>query len=229
MPAAGVLASAPSNSKAASTVSSTTPYDTLRLVNTAEHWYKLKHGRYASGDELTRSFVLPKSVEALRSSGVVFSSNPLHPTDAVTGWELQIKTNPRALGYIAWIRKAHDKSSLCLATDQSGVIYKGHLARNLHDRDLQSLRDLLRDSGLAHRHETQGRFAPMLNEFAFSIMGVQFSSCTNCCSARCCCNNGDSACCVPYNNGSCFNLGCYPQTWCCCCLLAAPGTAAATV
>lgn len=202
-------------------------YNALCLVNTAELWFKLKVGKYGTEDDVNRSSLLPRCIQALeKHTGVEFPPGISNLADAAKGLYLHIQMTRGSEGYIAWINNTRQNGNLYLGTDSSGVIYRGHLTKSVEKMGAQqfnSLQDLLQDFTPAAQAKSRGPLSKMLGDFAYSIMAVRFDNCTDCCpNHRCCCPDGSLPGCFSTNSGSCLATGCPSDTWCCCGVIAGP-------
>lgn len=227
VPAATALASGSAQAESLHNGINMQAYNALRLVNTAELWFRQKWGKYGPEDELNRSPILPRCIYALeKSSEVAFPPCLSNLADAAKGLDFRLQTTRGDEGYIAWTKNTHTKNgNLYLATDERGGIYRGRLTDNVNylgGRQFRSLEDLFHDLTPAFQPKSRGSISEMLSQFAYSVMAVQSANSIPCCTGICTCFNGESACCTAYNTGSCSNTGCPDTPWCCCCYLARP-------
>jgi len=99
----------------------------VRLINTAENWYRggaggtEAHGRYASWDELNDSGVL-KTVQGQMAKNLQVSAGP----EVMQGYRLDLLVSADGKSYSLALHDTRDGDDLfSLFSDQNGIIFLG--------------------------------------------------------------------------------------------------------
>jgi hypothetical protein len=99
-----------------------TGVNVVRLINTAEVYYKQAHGSYATWDELFSSGEISKREKpGTKFQGLKLSAGP----EVTPGWILNLVTAASGEGYELSLRNSPDACGFSFFSDERGIIYQG--------------------------------------------------------------------------------------------------------
>lgn len=204
----------------------------LRLLNTAEHWYKAEYGRFADLPELLQSPVMAKvlSSQGAQKKGfgrtffaqLDFRGERVHPN-----WRLAFRVSSDGGRYTFLLESLGHPDVPSVATDERGVIYRGGLKRNVADASAWlPATGVLAGHPIGHVPKPEpGKIRAFLQSIAAGLVApVHADHCPEggCCCGGNCCHDEPCDClghCQPAPPGgggvSCTNCGCVCCVFCC--------------
>lgn len=183
--------------------------DLVRLINTVERGHKIKFGTYAGTDELTGSEILRRMArgqEVKNSSLDASSKARMEAHGSVPGWRLRLHLPTGRGAYLATLRTAVGAEFNALATDESGVIYRGRIRPEARWPDsyapIAHVREGLLPLGTPLPTEgVRSHLASLLRRAAF--LSISFPQ------------HGCAGTCTSSGQCFCYNYGCGDCPWCC--------------
>ncbi len=95
--------------------------DIVRIINTAESYYRTQHNRYATIDELRKSGAFPKSNTNSKAAQALAAA--VGPD--IGGFYLRLYTAPDGSQYLLSLRDEKDDAMWSVFSTERGLIYTG--------------------------------------------------------------------------------------------------------
>lgn len=95
--------------------------DIVRIINTAEQYYRTQHDRFATIDELRKSGAFPKSdTNSQAAQALAAAVGP-----DVGGFYLRLFTAPNGSQYVLSLHDQKDRAMWSVFSNEKGLIYTG--------------------------------------------------------------------------------------------------------
>ncbi len=195
----------------------------LRLVNTAEAWFKKEYGHYADLDQLNSSTTMKKFLESDKAEtrGIgrtLHTQLQFNQDEIVPGWMLAHTIRQDLMGYVSLATPMDTKSFPSYSTDHKGIIFEGQALAGYTSPSLIVAANQALESGTpikAGASASPDRLKSILKSLAFAPHWICICrACTQypcCCDPCCACAQDCTACFL-----ACMNCGCESCAWCCC-------------
>lgn len=95
--------------------------DIVRIINTAEQYYRTQHDRFATIDELRKSGAFPKSESNSQAAQALAAA--VGPD--IGGFYLRLFTSPDGSQYVLSLHDQKDQAMWSVFSNEKGLIYTG--------------------------------------------------------------------------------------------------------